>query len=218
FIVLVGNVGGALTPLGDPPLFIGFLKGVDFFWELRHLLEPTALLAGAILLIYLAADLWVWRVDRSLLKAAAARPRFAIEGSLNLLLIAAVVVTVLMSGLWHPGTSFDVLGTHVPLENLLRDLLLVALAIASLAFTPRSIRKHKQFHRGPIVEVAKIFAGIFVTVIPVLTMLAAGRAGALGFVVDVVIDARGNPRDLALLWVTGRLSAALHNAPVYLLL
>ena len=216
FIVLVGNVGGALTPLGDPPLFIGFVKGVDFFWELRNLLEPTALLAGAILLTYLAADLWVWRADRSSLKAAPACPGFAIEGSLNLLLIAAVVATVLISGLWHPGTAFDILGTRVPLENLLRDMLLVALAIASVAFTPKSIREHNDFHWGPIVEVAKIFAGIFVTVIPVLTMLAAGRAGALGFVADLVTDARGNPRDLAVFWVTGFLSSFLDNAPTFL--
>ena len=121
-----------------------------------------------------------------------------------------------MSGVWHPGIEFDVLGAHLPLENLLRDLLLVALALASLALTPKVIREHNAFHWAPIVEVAKIFAGIFVTIIPVLSMLAAGRNGALGFVSHLVLDAGGEPRNVAVFWTTGLLSAFLDNAPTYL--
>ena len=216
FILLVGNVGGALSPLGDPPLFIGFLKGVDFFWELEHLLAPTVLLAGAILLIYVIADSWLYRLETG--SAVMKRPaeQFAIEGSFNLLLIAAVVGAVLMSGVWHPGVEFDVLGTHLELENVVRDALLVGLALASLALTPRAIREHNVFHWAPIVEVAKIFAGIFVTIIPVLTMLAAGRNGALGFVSSFVLDPAGEPRNVAVFWTAGLLSAFLDNAPTYL--
>jgi len=216
FILLVGNVGGALSPLGDPPLFIGFLKGVDFFWELENLLEPTALLAGAILLIYVTVDAWLFRVDQS--KQHIARPAepFTIEGAFNLLLIAGVVGAVLMSGLWHPGVEFDVLGAHLRIENLLRDALLVALALASLAFTPQVIREHNAFHWAPIIEVAKIFAAIFITIIPVLAMLAEGRDGALGFVSRFVVDAAGEPRNVGVFWASGLLSAFLDNAPTYL--
>ena len=216
FILLVGNVGGALSPLGDPPLFIGFLKGVDFFWEMRNLMTPTALLAGALLAIYFALDTWLYRKDGRPAKAVAAGRRFKIEGSINLLLIAAVIGAVLMSGIWHPGIDLKVLGAHLPIENVLRDVALVALALASLALTPKAVREHNAFHWGPIVEVVKLFAGIFITIIPVLAMLAAGRDGALGALANLVVDAAGEPRNVPLFWLTGVLSAFLDNAPTYL--
>jgi Na+/H+ antiporter NhaD/arsenite permease-like protein len=216
FILLVGNVGGALSPLGDPPLFIGFLKGVDFFWTTRFLAAPTAFLVVALLAIYFLLDLSLYRKDGKPKAPAAGGPRFAIEGSLNLLLIAAVVGAVLMSGLWKPGVEFDVFGAHVALQNLLRDLALVTLALLSLAMTPKVIREHNAFHWAPIVEVAKIFAGIFLTIIPVIAMLAAGRDGAFAGVVDLVMDAADIPRNTAVFWITGVLSAFLDNAPTYL--
>jgi Na+/H+ antiporter NhaD/arsenite permease-like protein len=209
FILLVGNVGGALSPLGDPPLFIGFLKGVDFLWELRNLLEPTALLAGAILTIYFVTDSVLYRRDCP--PPAPSTQRFAIEGAKNLLLLGAVVGAVLMSGVWRPDVEIAVLGVKLPLQNVVRDALLVALALASLALTTRAVREHNAFHWAPIVEVAKIFAGIFVTIIPVLTMLAAGRVGALGFISHFVLDATGEPRNLAVFWT--RVLSAFSTTP-----
>jgi Na+/H+ antiporter NhaD/arsenite permease-like protein len=216
FILLVGNVGGALSPLGDPPLFIGFLKGVDFFWTMRFLAAPTAFLVAALLVIYFALDLWLYRKDGRPKPALSDGPRFAVEGSMNLLLIAAVIGAVLMSGLWKPGIEFDIFGAHVALQNLLRDLALVALALMSLAMTPKTVREHNAFHWAPIVEVAKIFAGIFLTIIPVIAMLAAGRDGAFSGVVSLVIEATGAPRNTAVFWIAGVLSAFLDNAPTYL--
>ena len=217
FILLVGNVGGALSPLGDPPLFIGFLKGVDFFWPAQNLSAPTLLLCVALLAIYFALDAWLYRKDGRPAAPAATSPRgLAIEGSFNLLFIVAVIGVVLMSGLWHPGIEFEVLGTHVPVESLLRDVALVALALCSLVLTSSDIREHNAFHWGPIAEVAKLFAGIFITIIPVLAMLSAGRNGALGMFASMVVDAAGEPRNLPLYWTTGVLSAFLDNAPTYL--
>jgi Na+/H+ antiporter NhaD/arsenite permease-like protein len=215
FILLVGNVGGALSPLGDPPLFIGFLKGVDFFWELENLAAPTGVLAGSLLAIYAALDAWLYRKDGRP-AASGTGPRFAIEGSFNLLVLAAMVGVVLLSGLWRPGVDYEVLGLRVPLAELLRNIALVALALASLALTPRSIREHNVFHWAPIAEVAKLFAGIFVTIIPVLAMLTAGRDGALGALANLVVDASGEPKAIPLYWTTGVLSAFLDNAPTYL--
>ena len=216
FILLVGNVGGALSPLGDPPLFIGFLKGVDFFWTARNLALPTALLVGALLITYWLLDLWLYRKDGAPHAPRTDGPRFEVEGAFNLLLIAAVIGAVLMSGLWKSGVEFDVLGTHLVLEKVLRDTLLVGLALLSLTLTPKAIREHNAFHWGPIIEVAKLFAGIFLTIIPVLAMLGEGRFGALGAVVGLVVDLSGVPRDAVLFWVTGVLSAFLDNAPTYL--
>jgi len=216
FILLVGNVGGALTPLGDPPLFIGFLKGVDFAWELRNLMAPTALLTAALLVIFFALDTVLYRKEDAPTAAVAPGANFAIEGSINFVLIIAAVAAVLMSGVWHPGIEFTVGNERLPVENLLRDVTLVALALASLVLTPVEVREHNAFHWGPIVEVAKLFAGIFVTIIPVLAMLAAGRDGAFGGLADLVIDVGGEVRHGALYWMTGVLSAFLDNAPTYL--
>jgi len=216
FILLVGNVGGALSPLGDPPLFIGYLKGVDFFWTTRHLLVPTAALCAALLIAFFVLDWWLARREPPVIETAVARGPFRIEGAVNLLLLAGVVGAVLMSGVWKPGVEFTVFGTATSLQALAREGLLIALALLSLAITPRAVREHNVFHWGPIVEIAKLFAGIFVTIIPVLAMLAAGRDGALAPLLGLLAGADGKPNDVEVYWATGLLSAFLDNAPTYL--
>jgi Na+/H+ antiporter NhaD/arsenite permease-like protein len=216
FILLVGNVGGALSPLGDPPLFIGFLKGVDFFWTTRELARPTALLVATLLAVFWLLDGWLYRKEPKSPAPVADGPPLALEGSVNFLLVGGVIGAVLMSGMWTSGIGFDVLGARLHLEKLLRDALLVALALASLALTPTAVREHNQFHWGPIVEVVKLFAGIFLTIIPVLAILGAGRNGALAGVIELVVDPAGHPRNAMVFWTAGLLSAFLDNAPTYL--
>jgi Na+/H+ antiporter NhaD/arsenite permease-like protein len=214
FIILVGNIGGALTPLGDPPLFIGFLKGIDFFWTTRALAAPTLLLAATLLVIF-------WIVDTRLRRRDPVQPQgvaepLRIDGAVNALLVVGAVTAVLASGLWKPGIELRVLGIPVALEDALRDGVLLLLALVSVLVTPPGVRAANAFDWGPIVEVARLFAGIFVTVIPVIAMLQAGRSGALAPVVNLVIDPAGHPRDVMAFWITGILSAFLDNAPTYL--
>ncbi len=215
FIIIVGNVGGALSPLGDPPLFIGFLKGVDFFWTTRVLALPTLVLVGALLTIFYALDSYFWRSE--VVAPPAVYTPLGIEGAFNFALIAGVVGAVLLSGIWKPGIAFDIAGTPLQLQNLVRDVMLLGLALLSVALTPRAVRDANAFRWEPIVEVAKLFAGIFVTIIPVIAMLHAGRSGPLAGVVDLVTDsATGQPRQIMYFWMTGLLSAFLDNAPTYL--
>ncbi|MET0440871.1 MAG: sodium:proton antiporter [Casimicrobiaceae bacterium] len=216
FILVVGNVGGALSPLGDPPLFIGFLNGVDFFWPARTLAWPTIALVAALLAIFYAVDTVLSRREPGWLARDRDPIRIGLEGSANFALLAAVVGTVLVSGLWKPGITLNVMGMPLPLQNVVRDAALIALALASLALTPKAIRTHNAFHWAPIVEVAKIFAAIFVTMIPVLAILAVGRHGALGWLAQFVARPDGEIDNTALFWVTGLLSAFLDNAPTYL--
>ncbi len=216
FILLVGNVGGALSPLGDPPLFIGFLKGVDFFWTTRALAWPTVALVAALLVMFYAVDRVLFAREPEWLAEHGHRLVFGLEGTANFLLLACVIGAVLMSGLWKPGITIDVVGTPVALPALLRDAILVALAGVSLAITSRKIREQNAFHWEPIGEVARIFAGIFVTIIPVLAILAAGREGALGWLSQLVRHPGGELDDVAIFWTTGLLSAFLDNAPTYL--
>jgi Na+/H+ antiporter NhaD/arsenite permease-like protein len=118
--------------------------------------------------------------------------------------------------MWNSGIAFDVAGAHVDLEDALRSLALVLLGVASMALTPAAVREHNQFHWAPIVEVAKLFAAIFVTIFPVLAILEAGRAGALHGIFELVGDGAGNPDNSMVFWMTGLLSAFLDNAPTYL--
>jgi Na+/H+ antiporter NhaD/arsenite permease-like protein len=215
FILLVGNIGGALSPLGDPPLFIGFLKGVGFFWTTQALLWPTLLVTVALLAIFYLLDRRLFAREPEWL---AHKHQFhgAIEGSFNFVLLAGVVGAVLISGLWKSGITLDVLGTPLAMESVVRDVLLVVLALASLIFTPKAIREHNVFHWAPIVEVAKLFVGIFVTIIPVIAILGAGRSGALRDLIAALVNPDGTFRNVAVFWVTGILSAFLDNAPTYL--
>ncbi len=140
----------------------------------------------------------------------------SIDGKINFLLLAGVVALVLMSGLWKPGIEFDVFGTHVALQNLVRDVLLIVVTLLSLMLTPKSARAGNAFNWAPIEEVAKLFAGIFITIAPVIMILRAGAGGAFAGIVHLVTDASGKPIDIAYFWATGLLSSFLDNAPTYL--
>ena len=218
FIFLVANIGGALSPLGDPPLFVGFLRGVDFFWPATNLLAPTALAAGCVLAVFVPIDLWFYRNDRriTLLGEAPQPLRLSVRGRINFLLIAAIIVAILVSAMWQPDISFDILGTKVELQNIVRDGALIAIAIASLVLTPGEHRESNGFTWEPILEVAILFAGIFACIIPVLAMLAAGSNGEFAWLLAAVTTAEGGPHDIAYFWLTGVLSAFLDNAPTYL--
>jgi Na+/H+ antiporter NhaD/arsenite permease-like protein len=213
FIVLVANIGGALSPLGDPPLFVGFLRGVDFFWPARHLWQETLLAGALVLAIFIAFDVWFMRREPP---AASAGAPIRIHGLVNLPLIAAIIAAILLSAAWHPGIEFDVYGTPVALQNLARDAALIVVALASLWLTPHEHRAANEFTWEPIREVAKLFAGIFVCIIPVLAMLEAGHDGPFAVLLAAVTAHDDSPHEVAYFWLTGILSAFLDNAPTYL--
>ncbi|MDO4693990.1 MAG: sodium:proton antiporter [Eikenella sp.] len=218
FIFLVANIGGGLTPLGDPPLFLGFLKGVDFGWTVQHMFVPV-LLSSVILLIafYFLDRHFFSKEDEILPKDPSPDSPLKIFGKWNFLLLAGVVGAVLMSGLWkpdHPG--IDVLGTPYLLPNLIRDIILLVLTVVSLKITPQQVRAGNEFNWDPILEVGKLFLGIFITISPVIAILQAGENGAFAGLIALVHDAAGNPINTMYFWMTGLLSAFLDNAPTYL--
>jgi len=179
FIFIVSNAGGSLTPLGDPPLFLGFLKGVDFFWTLGHIFPETLFLVGVLLALFYAIDAWYFRQQQELLPRDPTPDTHAIgfDGKINFLLLAGVVALVLLSGFWKSPVVFHVAGTEVGLPSLVRDMGLVAITLLSLWLTPGTVHESNQFGWGPMQEVAKLFAGIFLTIIPVIAMLKAGVHG-----------------------------------------
>jgi Na+/H+ antiporter NhaD/arsenite permease-like protein len=218
FIILVANVGGALSPLGDPPLFVGFLKGVDFFWTTRELFAPTAFVALIVLAVFLAVDLWFYRRDRRVAPVGEAQPPVSlrVRGGINLLLIAGIIAAILGAAWWKPGVTFDIYGTPLELQNAVRDIVLLMLALLSLWLTHDEHRQANEFTWEPIVEVAILFAGIFVCIVPVLAMLNAGKEGAFSWLLASVTSPEGEPHNIAYFWLIGILSAFLDNAPTYL--
>jgi Na+/H+ antiporter NhaD/arsenite permease-like protein len=210
FIFLVANIGGGLTPLGDPPLFLGFLHGVPFFWTLG-LWKQVCFAGGVVLALYVLQDLWYWRREPAAVRHGGDEPAepVRIEGAVNLPFLAGVVAAVVASGAWH-GQELHVLGVHQQTGNLLRDGFLLAMLAASWRATPRAVREANEFSFGPIQEVAILFAGIFVTIIPAMAMLRVGEQGAMAFVVEAV----RTPAQF--FWASGILSSFLDNAPTYL--
>jgi Na+/H+ antiporter NhaD/arsenite permease-like protein len=217
FIFIVSNVGGVLTPLGDPPLFLGFLKGVDFTWPLWNLWPHTAFVAGLLLALFYVLDRWYFKNDELLPFDPTPDTRgIAFDGAANFFLLSAIVFFVTLSGVWQSLLGFEVLGVRVSLSGLVRDVAMVAIIFASLAITAPKVHEANQFVWGPMIEVAKLFAGIFVTIVPVIAMLKAGADGPFGAIVAAVTRPDGSPDAARYFWAAGLLSSFLDNAPTYL--
>jgi len=213
FIFLISNIGGSLTPLGDPPLFLGFLHGVPFFWTF-NLIRPMAFMSIILLVLFFAIDSVLYRREKkqdSETVPVSDREPLRIDGLFNLIFLAGIVGAVLMSGLVKLG-QVNVFGVHVEIQNLLRDVTIVIMGLLSLRFTPTSgeLRRANGFTWFPIIEVAKLFAGIFMTIVPALAILKAGSEGNLGFLINAV------KKPFHYFWATGGLSSFLDNAPTYL--
>jgi Na+/H+ antiporter NhaD/arsenite permease-like protein len=215
FIFLVANIGGSLTPLGDPPLFLGFLRGVDFFWTTKHIFLETLFTAGIVLAVFFILDTLIYRREGVKRKDPTPDNPVRVKGGLNFVLIAVIIGAILMSAAVDLG-SISVLGVAIPLQDILRDAIMVAVTFISLRVTPEASHKANGFSWGPITEVAVLFAGIFATIIPVLAMLRAGTAGPFAPLIALVTGPNGAPNNAAYFWLTGVLSSFLDNAPTYL--
>ena len=214
FIFLVANIGGSLTPLGDPPLFLGFLHGVPFFWVTTALLPHMLVAVACILVIFFVVDTLLYRRETNEPAADPDAGGLRIEGLHNLIFLMGVMGAVIMSGsLKLADVTVFTAGSHpvvVPLQNWLKDLIIIIMGVLSLRTTAKVLREKNGFSWFPIQEVAYLFAGIFMTIIPALAILKAGPAGALA---DLTAAIFGPVRYF---WATGILSSFLDNAPTYL--
>ncbi len=217
FIFLVANIGGSLTPLGDPPLFLGFLKGVSFFWTTKAMFLPMVFMVVVLLAVFLIVDIYYYRKEAVGSESIddSEEEKIGLEGSINFIFLVGVIAAVLLSGFWKTEIVFNFYHVPVQLPNLIRDLLLLLFTLLSWLLTSKVIRKNNQFTWFPIQEVAKLFAGIFVTIIPTIAILKAGTEGALAKIVESV-SVNGEPINKMYFWATGILSSFLDNAPTYL--
>lgn len=222
FIFLVANIGGCLTPLGDPPLFLGYLRGVPFFWTLQHIWPLLALNTALLLCLYALIDRHFIKKEGKegrerfeLLDAADERTPVRIEGKRNIIFLALIVSAVILNGSIpqmdpfvdpFTGSTYGVAlsdGVHLGIEYFAQIVLILIATGLSLKLTPKPVRASNHFEWGPIAEVAKLFIGIFITMIPALAILRAHGA-------DLGIDT-----PLEFFWATGALSSFLDNSPTY---
>ncbi len=209
FIFIVSNCGGLLTPLGDPPLFLGFLKGVPFEWTFQ--LWPAWLMVNSILLVLFNVydQVMLNREERerlgSQLERVMQHEPLRIVGWHNLLFLAAIVLVIYAAG---KGWGND--GESWPYG--IQEALMAVVAVAAYVTTKREIRALNRFGFGPIIEVAVLFAGIFVTMLPALAILNSWGKGER----DVLGFAFGMTEPWQFFWATGALSSFLDNAPTYL--
>jgi len=187
FIFIVSNVGGMLTPLGDPPLFLGYLQGVPFTWTFR-LWPAWLLMVGILLLLYFVWDSTQYARERpeAIRRDRARVVPLRVRGGFNAFWLAGVILAVAF------------------LREPAREVAMLALMAISLWRTPRDIRRANGFTASPIVEVAVLFFGIFLTMIPALELLHT-RGHELGV-----------RQPWQFFWATGMLSSFLDNAPTYL--
>ena len=211
FIFLVANIGGSLTPLGDPPLFLGFIHGVPFFWTFK-ILPHMLFMVVTLLVIFYVLDTIIWRREKGGLEvkheSGEVEP-LKLEGYHNFLFLGGILFGVLLSGSWRPG-EITILGIDVGLQNLTRDGIIVCMGVLSLITTAKITRRDNGFSWEPIREVAYLFAGIFMCIVPALAMLRAGLEGQLAFITNAVKE------PWHYFWITGTLSSFLDNAPTYL--
>jgi len=244
FIFLVANIGGSLTPLGDPPLFLGFLQGVDFFWVTTNMLLPMLAMVIPLLFFFFFLDTVLHRREAALRVERSenghlhrlphedsasedidwdgdnAEPekeeKLGVEGKINLLFLLGVVGAVLLEGFWKPHIEISYLGYAAQdLQFLIGECLMALMAVMSLVFTNQTTRRRNGFSWFPIEEVGKLFAAIFVTIVPVIAMLKAGVDGPLGGIIALV-SVDGEPINAMYFVLTGVLSSFLDNAPTYL--
>jgi len=211
FIFLVANIGGSLTPLGDPPLFLGFLHQVPFFWTTTNMIPQMSLLVVLLLVLFFCLDtLLASREKRRAVPQAEERVAFGIDGLHNLIFLGGIVGGVLMSGTVRLPALHVYGHVEVGLQNLLRDGIIVIMGLLSWVTTRKELRDANGFTWFPIKEVAYLFAGIFMTIVPALAILRAGEHGALAGLIKSVSE------PWHYFWIAGSLSSFLDNAPTYL--
>lgn len=217
FIFLVSNIGGSLTPLGDPPLFLGFLRGVSFFWPTTHLLAPMLICAAVLLAIYFVLDTLAYRRESFPEQdVRAVVEELGLSGWINVALLGAILAAVLVVGVWQAGTV-PILGQAMPIAVAVAVVAMLAITLLSVKLTAPLVREANGFTWAAMLEVAKLFAAIFITIIPALAILKAGREGALDWLIALTSRADGSPSPAMYFWLTGTLSSFLDNAPTYLI-
>ncbi len=213
FILIVANIGGSLTPLGDPPLFMGYLAGVDFSWTLLHGWKPFFFIVPCSLCIFALID----RVKNKHTISQRNDVGITIEGGFNFALMIAIAGITLLAPTLSDDNAATIMGIGISWQDIVRDLSYVSIGAISLWLTPKHVHHQQHFNFEPLKEVSRVFLVIFLTLIPISAMLKLGADGPFHILFDFTHNASGSPIAARYFWTAGSLSAFLDNAPTYLL-
>jgi Na+/H+ antiporter NhaD/arsenite permease-like protein len=213
FIFLVANIGGLASPLGDPPLFIGFLEGIDFFWFIKHLYPFLLWTMLGLCFLFFIIDGALFYKDPGIYINRSDEPIFILQGLRNLWLIVLILLLVIFCNF---KGEFMLFNENFKYASFIRNILFVTISLISLRITPTEIRQKNCFSLDPIKEVAELFAGIFITVTPIIYILHKGYDGELKFLFDWM-SCEGNFIAGRCFWASGILSSMLDNAPTFLI-
>lgn len=220
FIFLISNIGGCLTPIGDPPLFLGYLNGIDFFWTLKNLFIPFLMTSGILLLSFYLLDAYFYsKQDSSIFVSSFNEKPINLKGRHNIILIFFLIVFVILPGVLqrsYPNCfQLNIQGHVISWVQILCNIGLLLTSFFSFILTSKKIRHQQHFSWKPIQEVARVFAIIFITIIPISLMLKAAGQGPLSYIFN--ITQQSSAPAFIYFWLTGIFSAFLDNAPTYLL-
>lgn len=211
FIFLVCNIGGGLSSVGDPPLFLGFLKGVSFLWPTLHLWAPVLLLTGLLLLGYFVVDHFYFHKEPLKVQEGPKRPRIQIEGKKQLLLIMVTLAVLVVPALLDVKHTCGALVLELMKASLLMVVMWLSFRITSMTW-----RKQHRWTFHPLTEVAMLFAALFITAHPLIELLSQGDQGPFASLIALLCQ-NNQMAPVPTFWVTGLLSAFLDNAPTYLI-
>ncbi|MDR1560946.1 MAG: sodium:proton antiporter [Holosporaceae bacterium] len=212
FIFLIANIGGVTTPLGDPPLFIGFLKGIDFFWFIKNLYPFLLNTAFILCALFFAIDFTLFKFETTPTETINGST-FVIRGVKNLFLMALVLLIVVFCNF---KSCILLSGHEFSVSSILRNSLLILISLISLKTTPPEIRHANCFSFASVKEVAELFAGIFITVTPIIHILRQGMNGAFKCIFEWIAP-NGEFIAKKCFWASGLLSSVLDNAPTFLI-
>jgi len=219
FIFLVSNIGGSLSPIGDPPLFLGFLRGVDFIWPLKNLYSPMLLISSILLVIFFILDTYYYKNEAPKKKYSSEYEPISIEGKYNFILIGLIIIAVVVSALPGLQESFFSYKHEVIMTNgiFIQLFMLLFITFLSMKITPKKLRQRNHFTWEPIKEVSKLFATIFITMIPAIEMLkgVTYKIGPMKGLYSYIKSEDGTNIDGMYFMLTGIISSFLDNAPTY---
>ena len=221
FIILVCNIGGCLSAIGDPPLFIGFLYGVPFFWPAYYLLFSFIVLYVPLITLYYIIDNHYFKKEggEATLASNEYSNKLKLEGTHNIIILIFAILAVIVSSFKFITNFVDDItlsGVIIEGATIIRCGLLIGLAIISRAMTSSQVFRANDFSWEPLKEIAKLFLVIFITAYPVIEILQQGDNCALGFITSKV-NSNGIPKEYIYFWSTGILSSFLDNAPTYMI-
>ncbi len=214
FIFLVSNIAGCLTPLGDPPLFLGYLMDVPFLWPLKNLWQPFLFIFISVLFIYGIFDCYLFKREiKNKTKKDCLLLKIGIEGKRNILLLVLIICSIVMTPSLPIIEFIGPFDVHFTSTDFLRIFIFIIIGFLSYKITPHFIHKKQDFTFKPISEIARVFLCIFITLSPVSKMLTTGKNGPFSALL-ALMDTHDPAQNY--FWLTGLFSSFLDNAPTYI--